>query len=317
MTLLIIVLLLTLIALFAQLGSNYYTQIRVIRRFFKHKGEAPEEARNRTSLVENIDYGSVFHNGKLDLYTANDASGSTPVLVWVHGGGFVGGDKSDAEPWARVIAAKLKIAVVSINYCLAPEQHYPGPLVQLTEALYFLREKADSFGLDMSRLFFAGDSAGAQIASQYAALIFNESLRDQVNLKPPVAPDELKGIVLCCGVYNMDTAIKSRFPAIRTFMWAYTNEKKLKKFARKDEMSTVMQLGEGYCPVFLTCGNADPLLGQTNELLHALIEANIEHVAFLPKEKGKKLGHEYQFLVGTQEADEALEKAVAFIEKHL
>lgn len=317
MTLLIIVLLITLIALFAQLGSNYYTQIRVIRRFFKNKGEAPEEALLSTSVAENVSYESVFPNGKLDLYTANDADGKQPVLVWVHGGGYVGGDKKAAEPWARVIAARLHVAVASIDYCLAPEQHYPGPIIQLGEAIRFLRDNAERLGIDPTRIFLAGDSAGAQITSQFAALIVNPALQDAMNITPSVTKDELRGLLLCCGLYNMDTVMKSHFPALRTFMWAYTNEKKLHRFSRKDELSTVKNLTADYCDVYITCGNADPFLGQAKEMIKALQDANIPCEAYLPKEKGKKLGHEYQFLVGTQEANTALEKAVTFIEKRL
>ena len=317
MALLIILLLITLIALFAQLGSNYYTQIRVIRRFFKNVGLIPEDARLKTSITENIDYESVFPRGKLDLYTANDKSGTQPLLVWVHGGGYVGGDKKAPEAWARTIAARLGVAVASIDYCLAPEQHYPVPLVQLNEALRFLTANAEQFGLDPSRVFLAGDSAGAQITSQYAALVTNPDLQKRMNLLPCLNKDALRGLLLCCGPYNMDTVIKSHFPAIRTFMWAYTNEKKLHKFARKDELSTVKNVTADYCDVYITCGNADPFLKQTNELIKVLEGANVSCSAYMPVSKGKKLGHEYQFLIGTREADEALGKAVDFIEKRI
>lgn len=317
MALLIIILLITLIALFAQLGSNYYTQIRVIRRFFKNKGTVPEDAREKTSVIEDVDYESVFPRGKLDLYTANDAEGNQPLLIWVHGGGYVGGDKKAAEAWARIIAARLGVAVASIDYCLAPEQHYPVPIIQLAEALQFLCDNAQKFGLDMTRIFLAGDSAGAQITSQFAALVTNPALQNKMNLFPTIEKNALRGILLCCGLYNMDTVIRSHFPAIRTFMWAYTNAKKLHRFERKDELSTVKNVTADYCDAYITCGNADPFLKQAHELIKTLEDAGVPCEAYLPKSKGKKLGHEYQFLIGTQEADTALENAVNFIEKRI
>lgn len=317
MTLLIILLLITLIALFAQLGSNYYTQIRVIRRFFKNMGSVPNEVRLKTSVLEDIDYESVFPRGKLDLYTANDTATNRPILVWVHGGGYVGGDKKAPEAWARTIAARLGVAVASINYCLAPEQHYPVPVIQLGEALRFLRDNAERFGLDATRIFLAGDSAGAQITSQFAALVSSPSLQKTMNLFPSLTQEELRGLLLCCGLYDMDTALKTHFPAIRTFLWAYTNEKKLSKFTRKDELSTVKNITADYCDVYLTCGNADPFYKQATALVKTLSQAGVSCDAYLPTSKSKKLGHEYQFLIGTKEADIALDKAVHFIEERL
>ena len=112
---LIIVLLIALIVLFAQFGSNYHTQVKVMRRFFKNKGTAPENYLELTSVITDVDYMSVLSNGILDIYTANDAIAPQPVLLWVHGGGYVGGDKSCIKSWAHVIAAELKIAVASVN----------------------------------------------------------------------------------------------------------------------------------------------------------------------------------------------------------
>ncbi len=303
--------------LFAQFGSNYYTQVKVMRRFFKNKGHAPENYLERTSVVTDIDYLSVLSNGTLDIYTANDANSPQPVFMWVHGGGYVGGDKSCIKSWAHVIAAEANVAVVSVNYCLAPDQHYPGPIVQLGEAFRFLFDNAERLNLDTTRIFLGGDSAGAQIASQYAALIHSESLKSAMKITPPVNKEQLKGVILCCGFYNMDNVLKSRFPAIKTFMWAYTNTKKLRNFERKNELSTIKNLESGYCDVFITCGDADPFIGQAKEFVSALSDANITTDAYLPKVKGKKLAHEYQFLVGTTEADIALDKAVTFIENRL
>ncbi len=317
MSILIIVLLIALAALFAQFGSNYYTQVKVMRRFFKNKGSAPEDYLERTSLEKDINYLSVFSHGTLDVYTANDAAAPQPVILWVHGGGYVGGDKSCVKSWAHVIAADLHAAVFSINYCLSPDQHYPAPILQLDEALDFIMTNRERFNLDTDKIFIGGDSAGAQIASQYAALVCNAELQDTMKIKPKISRRNLRGIILCCGFYNSDTVIRSRFPAIKTFMWAYTNEKKLRNYSRKDELSTVKHVTENYCDTYLTCGDADPFIHQAHEMINALNAANVSSEIYLPKVKGKKLGHEYQFLVGTPEADTALKKAVDFIAERI
>ncbi|MCI8459700.1 MAG: alpha/beta hydrolase [Clostridia bacterium] len=314
---LVIILMIALVALFAQLGNTYYTKVQVIRKLFRIKGEASEGSKQKVSVLYDIEYQSVLPHGLMDIYTPNETEDVLPVVVWVHGGGYVGGDKSFAEPWAYTIAAHKKATVVSINYCRAPEQHYPGPLLQLNEALRFLADNAQRFRLDVSRLFLAGDSAGAQIASQYAALVCNKNLQNSMNIRPAIAREQLKGLLLCCGFYNMDTVLKARFPAMKTFLWAYTDTKNIHKFARKNEMSTVKNIDDTFCDVFLTCGDADPFLGQAKEMAAALSAANVTADVYLPRTDGKKLGHEYQFALNEQEAQISLIRAMDFIEERV
>lgn len=311
----IIALLIVLTTLCAYFGNSYYARVNVIRHFFKNKGAVPNDYLLRTSILQDIEYGSVFPNGVLDVYTANDVQTPCPIVLWIHGGGYVGGDKSCVRTWAHVIADETKAAVVSINYCLAPDQHYPGPLLQIGEALQFLRDQSDRFSLDFNRIFLAGDSAGAQIASQYAAIVCNESYRNTVKIVPPITRDNLRGILLCCGFYNPNTVVSSRFPAIRTFLWAYTNTKKIDNYPRKDELNVISHITENYCDAFVTCGNSDPFLRQSLELTEALERKNVPAETYFPSEK--KTGHEYQFLLGTPAANAALRKAVKFIEERI
>ena len=293
---LIIALSLSLAGLIAQFASNYHTQVRLIRKFFRNKDDSPNEYINRTSVRANVNYMSVFPNGYLDIYTSDTLPDNQPVLIWIHGGGYVGGDKSCIKPWAYTMAAKLGIAVVSINYCLAPDQHYPSPLLQIDEALDFLNKNAHSMGLDTTRIFLGGDSAGAQLTSQFAALVCNAELQKQMNFSPKISRDSLLGILLCCGFYNMDTVMNSHFPAMKTFLWAYTNEKKISGFVHKNQMSAIRYINPDYCDVYLTCGNADPFIGQAKEMAEILRAANIPREIYLPKPERKKLGHEYQFI---------------------
>ena len=61
--------------------------------------------------------------------------------------------------------------VVSINYALAPGANYPGPIMQTIDAYRFIRENPSRFPtVDTTRLVIGGDSAGAQVASQFAAM---------------------------------------------------------------------------------------------------------------------------------------------------
>lgn len=306
-------LVLTLTLLFAELQSNYYTKVKIIRKFIKTRGNAPKDYIARSNVIKDVDFPSIFGCGTLDIYAAANATEPQPVLMWIHGGGYVGGDKTCIKSWAHILACETHIAVVSINYRLAPQQPYPAPVIQISEAFEFLARNEQKFNLDLDRIFLGGDSAGSQISSQYAALVYNGKLRRKMNLTPPVTREQLKGIILCCGFYNMDTVLKSHFPAIKTFIQAYTADRNITSYERRDELSTVKNLDEGYCDTLITCGYADPFLGQTFEMIDALDANGIYTDFYLPQ--NRKSGHEYQFTTTTAEADTALRKTVEFIEQ--
>eukprot|EP01031_Cornospumella_fuschlensis_P013681 gene13681-16725_t len=90
-----------------------------------------------------------------------------PVIVWVHGGGWVSGDKSQIANYLRILASK-GYTVVGVNYAIAPRQTYPVPLRQVNTALAYLQANAKRLHIDSSHFYLAGDSAGAQIAAQVA-----------------------------------------------------------------------------------------------------------------------------------------------------
>ena len=80
--LLIIALALAVTGLIAEFASNYHTQVRLIRKFFRIKDVTVNEYIKQTALNNNIDYMSAFPGGTLDIYTSNSATEPQPVLLW-------------------------------------------------------------------------------------------------------------------------------------------------------------------------------------------------------------------------------------------
>ncbi len=87
-----------------------------------------------------------------------------PVLLWLHGGGFVGGDLRDIEHAASGLAIAGDVVVVSLNYRLAPEHPYPAALQDTLDTLNWLREHASEVQGD-GRFAVGGQSAGAALAA--------------------------------------------------------------------------------------------------------------------------------------------------------
>src|SRR5215470_17656962 len=100
---------------------------------------------------------------RYDFYRPLGVSGLTPGVVFVHGGGWAGGDPSQAAGNGMHFARR-GIATISISYRLAPTHHFPAPLDDVRRGLRHVRAHADEFGVDPDRLVLMGLSAGAHLA---------------------------------------------------------------------------------------------------------------------------------------------------------
>lgn len=116
-------------------------------------------------------YGAHERN-RLDVFRKHDTQGA-PVLVFVHGGGFVMGDKrSDETPFYDNIgtfAAQQGFVGVTLTYRLAPAAQFPSGAEDLAAALAWLREHVEEYGGDPDKIVFAGQSAGAAHVASYVA----------------------------------------------------------------------------------------------------------------------------------------------------
>ena len=92
-------------------------------------------------------------------------SAAAPVLLYLHGGGFVIGGIDTHDSLCRQLALRSGAAVVSLDYRLAPEHRFPGAVDDAWAALQWLAEQGASIGVDGSRLGVGGDSAGGTLAA--------------------------------------------------------------------------------------------------------------------------------------------------------
>jgi hypothetical protein len=122
----------------------------------------------------------------LDIYTPDGAGGRPrPVILWVHGGGFISNSAATVADYA-ILLAHAGYTVASLDYSLAPGAHYPVPVRQSNAALRYLRSNPSRFGGDPARIVLGGDSAGAQIASQLAAVQTDAALARSMRLTAAV-----------------------------------------------------------------------------------------------------------------------------------
>lgn len=100
------------------------------------------------------------------IYTpAGHANKSLPIILFIHGGAWVGGNLDTHDNLARYLCKSAQAWVISVGYLNAPEGKFPLPLEQCYDALLWIKDQASTFGADVSQLAVVGDSAGGNMAA--------------------------------------------------------------------------------------------------------------------------------------------------------
>lgn len=161
-------------------------------------------APKRAPTLANVAYGT-HERQVLDFYKAESAK-PTPLLFFIHGGGWVAGDKAKVGDLEACLAAG--ISVVSINYRYSWQAQLAGvmppvqwPLEDAARALQFVRSKAGEWNLDKQRIGASGGSAGA-CSSLYLA--FHDDMADPKS-RDPVARESTR--LWCAAVSGAQTSL--------------------------------------------------------------------------------------------------------------
>ncbi len=113
-----------------------------------------------------------------------------PALVFIHGGGWVGGTTYVVENFCKLIAEKANCVVFNIDYSLAPEKQYPNGLNDNYYAIKHIYDNADKYGIDKNKIAVGGDSAGGNYTAAVSLRARDEEIPMialQVLIYPAVA----------------------------------------------------------------------------------------------------------------------------------
>jgi acetyl esterase/lipase len=118
-----------------------------------------------SAVYRNVAYAQDSPAQKLDLHLPASGERPYPVLVGIHGGGFISGDKDDGQILPVLQGLTRGYAVVGLDYRLSPEAHFPAAVSDVKAAVRWVRAHAGEYGLDGSRVALWGDSAGGNLAA--------------------------------------------------------------------------------------------------------------------------------------------------------
>ena len=131
----------------------------------------------------------------LDIYVSDPVETPSPVMIWVHGGGYMAGDKAhskELDPKPEFFTGKMGFIFVSTNYRLMQEGRYPHGVQDLANALTWVQDNIAQFGGDPEQIYLMGHSAGANMAAQVAT---NQEFLKQAGKDLSL----LKGVILVDG----------------------------------------------------------------------------------------------------------------------
>jgi acetyl esterase/lipase len=129
------------------------------------------------TIVRDLPYATQSDAQTLDIYTLAKRDKPSPVIMWMHPGGFYEGDKdgSSSMPLARVNMIKLVLlmlergyAVVSINYRLSPEAIFPALIYDVKAAIRWIKANAEKYNFHPEKVAAWGSSSGGYLAAMLA-----------------------------------------------------------------------------------------------------------------------------------------------------
>jgi acetyl esterase len=264
----------------------------------------------------NIEYDTSESDARLDVFYPSTIEGTDrvlPAIVWVHGGSWISGSKEYVANYLRILAAR-GFTTIGVDYTLAPAANYPNPVRQVNAALGFLSRNAASLHVDRSRLFLAGDSAGAQIAAQLANAISSSSYAAEIGVVPFVERSQLRGVVFYCGVYE---AKLTQFRK-KGVLWAYFGTQDFGGDPRLSNFSVARHVTPEFPPLFISVGNNDEFAPQSYLFAdNVAAQGVMVDRLFFPQAYTPKVWHQFQFGLDTEAGRLALERSIYFVTERL
>lgn len=284
-----------------------------VRREFK-KGDDIRDAGLTTPedivRYDNLVYGEDPVWQSLDVYRPKCAEGrKLPVIVSVHGGGWVYGDKERYQFYGMNLAQR-GFAVVNFTYRLAPENKYPASLEDTNSVFTWILAHGEEYGFDLEHIFGVGDSAGAHNLGLYAGMCTNPEYAAEYDFKVPegFAPT---AIALNCGAYRISMSEEGGTEDLTQQLMAdFLPEKGSERELALIDVTK--HITEKFPPTFFMTCQGDFLKSQAPILAQKLAEKNVPFVNRLYGDPEKPLTHVFHCDIKSEDAKLCNDEECAF-----
>ena len=257
------------------------------------------------TVQRDIPYAEGGMDHLLDIAKPRDAAGKLPVIVSVHGGGYVYGTKEVYQYYTANLAEN-GFAVINMNYRLAPESRFPAQLEDINSALRWLADHAEEYGLDRNNVFMVGDSAGAQLVSHYLTIWSNPEFARLFSFEIPKEL-RIRAVALNCGLYTIK-------PAEQLFL-DYLGKHVSVHDPRLEVHSNITT---AFPPAFVMTSQYDFLRNEAKPMYDFLLAAGVPAVYRLYGQKEQKyMGHVFHCNMNLAEAKQCNKDECDFFISHV
>lgn len=132
--------------------------------------KAPEDVSIKNIKIDNWNDNSKI---RLRIYRPENTANTAPVLIWMHGGGYIIGKPEMEDNVCIQFVRELGIHIVSVDYRLAPKHPFPAGLEDCYSALMWAKHNSEQYGFDATRIAIGGTSAGGGLAAALAQLAYD------------------------------------------------------------------------------------------------------------------------------------------------
>jgi acetyl esterase len=238
-------------------------------------------------------------------------AGPHPVLVYLHGGGWVCGSPRTHRKLAHRFA-EAGYLVFSVDYRLAPEHPFPTPFEDCLVATRWAHGEAARFGGDPTRLAIGGDSAGANLAAAVAVALAGDRARPRAALLIYGVFDfgMLGDVSLLAGGDPQTSAVAGEM--VEMMVGAYLGRQRDAALLRDPRVSPLTAASR-LPPTHVVVGGDDPLATQAEALVKALAAAGVPHEHWVDE----GMPHGYAQMEFLPAALPAIQRMVRFLGRHL
>lgn len=217
-----------------------------------------------------------------------------PVLVDVHGGGWITGDKYWRRGLNRAFA-DMGLCVISPNYGLSPRFKYPECVNHLFDCFKWICDHAEERRLDLDNVLITGDSAGGQLACLVLAIQNNAEVKARIGAVD--SPLRFKGGMLVCGAYDPDSMAKNILSNKLFLEMTGYGRKHLREFKDYDLMNPVNFVDKDFpADVMVAYGRFDAFVGGNEKILFKrLNELGIPYREYRAKGAGEHCFHLWHY----------------------
>ncbi|MDD2970892.1 MAG: alpha/beta hydrolase [Lachnospiraceae bacterium] len=292
-----------------------YNSTEKIRKEFG-KGDKVRDAGLTTPAdvkrYDNIPYGEHGVWNLLDIYHEKDAKEKQPAIIIIHGGGWVYGTKEVYQFYGMGLAQR-GFTVVNFNYRLAPEDPFPAMIEDINQLFVWVSEHAAAYKIDLGNLFVVGDSAGAQLASQYIAMLTNQAFSSLYDFQVPSDAIRIKAMALNCGIYDMRKCVKNSEQGdhIQAYFGEITEEK-------LELVNTMRYITDKFPPAFIMTSHCDFLKENAKPMLEFLTEKGIHsELKIYGSRERKDIAHVFHINMRLDESVQCNDDECNFFRKYI